>query len=354
MEQEDMGKSKFNLKKITRNNNNNLEVNSYKNYEITLKANGLISELPDAQKVFGAICNIILNIQGKEQLNEYLSSFDQTPFLLHSSVFPKGLLPYVQKTIYNRNQVNKKLREIYFSENRENIFREANEIKKISNIKYITNEVYEKIIKEPKKSLNYLKEHQKITIANGIIFLNGTNTNIQFVNKVNTRIQKDKINPSNNENGDLFYDHVLETTEEQEYVLYCKTTKDKKYLENLFSYLDFFSIGNRGSVGKNSFKLVSIKENKLKSPKNYKLLLSKMLYKEGEIKLARSYYDLDSSIYIGSYAYHREKVVIGKITKFKEGSVIIPDNGAKEYYGKVEKINYNGKDVYHYGIGFVL
>ena len=46
-----------------------------KEYKLVFKPLSTITNIPNAQTIFGAICNIIVNTQGEEALNNYISSF---------------------------------------------------------------------------------------------------------------------------------------------------------------------------------------------------------------------------------------------------------------------------------------
>ena len=46
-----------------------------KTYKLLLKSNSSITKLPDAQTIFGTICNIIKQTQGEEMLIDFLNSF---------------------------------------------------------------------------------------------------------------------------------------------------------------------------------------------------------------------------------------------------------------------------------------
>lgn len=44
-----------------------------KEYKLVFKPLSTITNIPNAQTIFGAICNIIVNTQGEEALNNYIS-----------------------------------------------------------------------------------------------------------------------------------------------------------------------------------------------------------------------------------------------------------------------------------------
>ena len=72
--------------------------------------------------------------------------------------------------------------------------------------------------------------------------------------------------------------------------------EDIKKIKDIFSYSHFFGFGPRHSVGKNSFKLISIEEIKRKPNLNNKLLLSQSVFDEC-INLSESNYQIISKQY---------------------------------------------------------
>lgn len=60
-----------------------------KEYKLVFKPLSTITNIPNAQTIFGAICNIIVNTQGEEALNNYISSFNNQPLFytfIHVSI----------------------------------------------------------------------------------------------------------------------------------------------------------------------------------------------------------------------------------------------------------------------------
>ena len=46
-------------------------------YKIVFSSASVINEIPNSQTIFGAICNILLQTQGKEAFHSYIDSFNQ-------------------------------------------------------------------------------------------------------------------------------------------------------------------------------------------------------------------------------------------------------------------------------------
>ena len=77
-----------------------------KEYKLVFKPLSTITNIPNAQTIFGAICNIIVNTQGEEALNNYISSFNNQPLFIHSSMFPLNMLPMVHYNIFDIDYIN--------------------------------------------------------------------------------------------------------------------------------------------------------------------------------------------------------------------------------------------------------
>ena len=123
-----------------------------------------------------------------------------------------------------------------------------------------------------------------------------------------------------------------------------------KKIKDIFSYSHFFGFGPRHSVGKNSFKLISIEEIKRKPNLNNKLLLSQSVFDEC-INLSESNYQIISK------QYHPSKTYINKTTHkmnlFNEGSYLKLTQD-KEWIGKILSFNIDKKPLYYYGIGYII
>ena len=129
-----------------------------------------------------------------------------------------------------------------------------------------------------------------------------------------------------------------------------KVYENIKKIKDIFSYSHFFGFGPRHSVGKNSFKLISIEEIKRKPNLNNKLLLSQSVFDEC-INLSESNYQIISK------QYHPSKTYINKTTHkmnlFNEGSYLKLTQD-KEWIGKILSFNIDKKPLYYYGIGYII
>ena len=63
-----------------------------KTYKCVFSCESPLNTIPDAQKIFGALCRIIYDVKGDLQLQRYLQSLkSEDPIMIHSSMFPNHL-----------------------------------------------------------------------------------------------------------------------------------------------------------------------------------------------------------------------------------------------------------------------
>ena len=287
-----------------------------KEYKLVFKPLSTITNIPNAQTIFGAICNIIVNTQGEEAFNNYISSFNNQPLFIHSSMFPLNMLPMVHYNIFDIDYINHNI--IYIIKSDFNKMRDDLLNKKINIKNYCLQKASENILFEQTKQLN---------------------THVR---------KKDYYNTSIGDDNALYYDDTIYTN--GLFYILVKTNENIKKIKDIFSYSHFFGFGPRHSVGKNSFKLISIEEIKRKPNLNNKLLLSQSVFDEC-INLSESNYQIISK------QYHPSKTYINKTTHkmnlFNEGSYLKLTQD-KEWIGKILSFNIDKKPLYYYGIGYII
>lgn len=320
-------------------------------YRFTFEALSSLSKVPDAQVIFGSICNIIKQTKGDEALQSYLSSFEDQPIFVHSSMFPCGLLPMIKVGLLSIEEKNKDV----FSKQPKDQLQYLSKMKEFKKIQYMTPDIFNKYINTNDFATriidlkNDLLNH-KITLKDGVLSSNDASRSIgkrELITHVQTSMNALDRTEEEKSRG-LYYDSTMYYPEHSYFDVYIKTDQ-LDYVKNIMKYVPYFGFGNRISVGKNSFKLVQVENITIenKDP-DYCMLLSKCI--SDEFDFEDSSYMVDANIYRGSHYYHSN--VVGDITKIVEGSRMrVKDS--KEYYGSLLKTN-NGDVIYHYGIGFVF
>lgn len=309
-------------------------------YKLTFKSISSITKMPDAQTIFGAICNIIKYTKGEDELIKYLNSFSSEPIFVHSSMFLEGTMPMAKVGLIPIEEKNRRVLELEPKEQ----LKYLSQLKKLKKITAVTLDIYNQYLVDG--NFTELKDDiylDKISIENGIL----SNTTVSY-ERVDQLVAHNNHEEYNTDERRLYYDNNIYFHNDCRFCIYVKTN-DIKYVESIFKYSQYFGFGSRISVGKNSFELEKIVEvTKVKTNHDYKVLLSKCISNEFDLK--ESSYVIDSTVYLGSHSYSSN--VIGRFNRFVEGSYM-KVNEDKEYYGKLVKCN-NSKDIYHYGIGFTL
>ena len=190
-----------------------------KEYKLVFKPLSTITNIPNAQTIFGAICNIIVNTQGEEALNNYISSFNNHPLFIHSSMFPLNMLPMVHYNIFDIDYIN------------HNILKE----KSIDQLSY----------------LQTLKNYKKINYTTESIF-NDYIIKSDF-NKMRDDLLNKKINIKNyclqkaSENISKISDELLNSMKE------IKAEETTEMLVNLTKIMDKFDVKEIKNIKQESF-----------------------------------------------------------------------------------------------------
>lgn len=317
-----------------------------KTYKLVFTCQSIVNQIPDSQTLFGALCNIIKNVNGEEALEEYLHSFNEEPLFVHSSMFYNGTMPMIKKNIFSLAFVNNMVKK-FDSKERLSVLEN---LKKYKKIKYISEQIYQKYIIEKDENIlkqDLLEYEEKFKLNDGILMFN--DEKLDIVQKSVLMTRNGFVDSENNKS--LFYSPHIYFDSKSEFCIFVKSKKDKEYLRKIFGYLEYFGIGNRRTVGMNIFHLERIEETKLSSKENYKLILSKYIPQD-EVIFEKSYCQLDNEIYRASKDY-ANYAVVGNFIHVVEGSYLYMKED-KNYYGKVIETECNGKKIYHYGIGFAL
>lgn len=316
-------------------------------YKAIFTSQSSINELPNSQTIFGAICSILDQTQGNTSLNEYIDSFNTSAKFIHSSMFLNNTFPMVKRGLFSLNDVNEMVKA---SANDKKL--EVLELtKKYKKIQFISQNIFEKYISEGKiddLKKDLLNDPNRFLLNNAILSL----MDEDILSEVSSNIMTRNGFSDNGVDKTLFYTTSIYYPKETEFCIYIKTKMPLEYIESIFKYFEYFGIGNRRSIGMNSFRLERIEKVDLPSSKENKLLLSRYIPNENEVDYESSYYQLSNDIYRSSKAY-TGGLVNGKYIHVLEGSWLNM-NEDKEYYGRIMETENNGKIVYHYAIGFTV
>ncbi len=319
-----------------------------KQYCLIFKPLSSITQIPDAQTLFGAICNILLQTQGEEAFHQYIDSFSNDPILIHSSMFPKDMLPMIHQSLFSTQYINEHL----LNEPVDQQLQYLQNMKKYKKVPYMSKQIYDDYIQHNQfEQLQNDIIHSKIKLDDLCLQYCDENIHYESSTEMTTHVKKAgyyMVDINDDKKNELFYDEQIYFKEGTQFCIYVKTTLTQQQLHDIFKYSHYFGFGNKHTVGKNSFELVDIKEEN-NSSSNLKLLLSKSTL-DKDYNLDDSYYHIQSRIHRISNYYINDGIT-GRYNLFDEGSYMsVKDN--KEWYGNI--IYNQDQDIYYYGIGYVF
>lgn len=351
-----------------------------KTYKAVFHPEGPLTRIPDAQTVFGALCQAFSQSQGTAKLEEYLTSFDAKPILVHSSMFPDGLFPAPKEALVSLSQIN----QLIGNAPADVKLALLSQVKQYKKVQYISEGIFRQFVQndqfeELKRQILMSADPQVIFSpkerVQGIIALQDKSENLSFQTAAAVQTRNSSI--VNTVDRELFYQKELFFSKTSNLALYLKTSLSEEELSKILKELEITGIGPRRSIGLNSFRFIGLEEysveTETKLPDRMKItaqkdrnrnsegkadssqrimLLSDCIPVEGDFYLEKSHYGIESHVYRASWAYARDALT-GRFSAFGAGSLMTVRK-KKEYYGTVLKTKVKGKPIYHYGIGFVL
>ncbi|WP_276930515.1 type III-A CRISPR-associated RAMP protein Csm4 [Faecalibaculum rodentium] len=318
-----------------------------KTYQATFCAGSALTDLPSAQTIFGAICQILADTEGEAPLAEYLDSFQDQPLMVHSSLFPEDLFPMPKRSIFSLAFVN----ESVHSSNPRNKLQAMAGYKKYKKIRYVSRKILENYILP-----NRFEQLQKDLLANPERFTLLESGILRLSSETSDYRQKTVLQTRNGSRGtttekDLFYTKTIYPDPAQKFSLYIKSDWPRERIEDLLMKLEIFGLGSRRTVGMNVFTLLGLKEIRLQTTGELQYLLSDCVPDEA-VDLDRSCYGLQSAVFRGSKSYNGGYFT-GRYTYLTPGSLINSVN-RKGWTGMLVRDESQGKTVWHYGMGFVF
>lgn len=318
-------------------------------YKLLFTTNGPLTCIPNSQKIFGAVCTVINAVKGPDQLQSYFQSFDEEPFLIHSSMFLNGTMPMIKENIFDIEMVNKMIG----SQSPEKKLDVLSNMKIYKKIRTVSDRVFTDYILHDR--INDLKQDifkgNKLTVIDNHLAYAEEKQKFSKSSQSFFRVRKDVMNEESDE-GRLFRDKAEYYPKDTEFKIYVKTTLKEEELKEIFSYFHYFSVGNKGSIGRNLFTLQDIIKIDLKSDSERKMVLSAYIPMKNEFEADESSYELNSVNYIAN-PKRKGSIYTRKISHIAEGSVM-KFKTHQDYYGKVISYALGEERQYHYGIGFVV
>lgn len=319
-------------------------------YRLVFTTKGELTRVPDAQTIFGALCTAIRMKEGHKKLEEYLNSFDENPWFVHSSMFLDELFPPVPTPLVKLTAVQDLMSK--FDKNSK--LQTLSTLKQVNRYQYFSKNVFRKcVITDRLDSLSQdvLTNTVKLSTINGMNILQYKEETQPLVD-LRTFMRTQSGTLTNKTEKDLFYKPAIYVSPDTQFSVYVKSNWSAEQLRPYFSMLEYVGAGPYRSTGMNLFHLEKIEKCDIpKSSGKHDYLLSGCIPVEGEFDFEDSAYKIDSNVFHGSFAVVQHSIT-GTFTKLKEGSMMKPTK-KKEWYGQMLKLKVNGKEIYHYGLGVV-
>ena len=321
-------------------------------YRLIFKPLGTISKIPDAQTIFGALCQIMLQTKGEAYFQKYIDSFQtDQPLLVHSSMFPYPYLPMVTQSLFSIRYIHDHL----LQQEAIDQLTYLQTMKQYKKIRYVSEKVYQKYLQS--NQLETLKadliHHGQLVIQNGCLQFQNEKIAYRYEQVVNTHVQKttfhySKSNPE--KVNELYYEPDDYFDDSTQFHVFIRTELSTKEIEELFQYAPYFGFGSRHSVGKNSFRMIQI-EQLPSIQSEQQMLLSKCAYDDC-FNYDQSHYQIESRLHRTS-RFYLNHLATGRFNLLSEGSYM-SINRYKPWYGKLLPIEIQNHKLYYYAIGFVM
>ena len=320
-------------------------------YCLTFSACGQLTRIPDAQTIFGALCTAIRMKDGQQKLEDYLASFEEKPWFIHSSMFPKGLFPAAASPLISLKELHDSVLS-QLTQNRLSILESIKSTKKYSYMSapvfqdYYLNGRTDRLLRDLQNSKIRIIDKDGL----GILCKSAeTNPDPFLIRRV---LQTRSGTLSNKVEKDLFYQEQIFPSRETRFCIYVKSDWPAEKLRPYFALLEYVGIGPHRSVGLNLFRLESIEKSSLSCKAQNEYLLSGCIPHLDEFDFEKSEYKIDSALYRGSYSVVRDALT-GSFSRLKEGSLMVPVK-KKEWYGRLIRTEVGGQTLYHYGLGVTV
>lgn len=319
-----------------------------KTYKVSFRCVSRLNKIPDAQTIFGTICNSLKLYSGEKAFKDYLNSFENSPLLIHSSMFPVGLYPAMKTPLITNELISRYILNLDGKKQVEKF----SELKTYKNLKYISEKIFSTYISNGKIELlktDLINSTNNFILQDDILKMRNETITLKYKDVLSTRIKH--FSNTDGIDSELYYDHDIFFENGQEFVIYVKSNENKDYLEIIFDKFDHLPLGNRSSSGKNMFEFIKVEEINFSTNSLKKLLLSKCTPTENDFLFEESEYSVESQNYVSAKSFGNK--YLGVMTKLIEGSHMkVKEN--KEYYGRLIPMIVDDRVIYHYGIGFVL
>ncbi|WP_457566954.1 type III-A CRISPR-associated RAMP protein Csm4 [Desulfurobacterium sp.] len=280
--------------------------------------------------IFGEFCWHYRFLFGKEKLENLLKDFDESPFIVFSSGFPEGHLPF-PVVPFNKLPIEGKDVEKYKILKR---FKKQHFIKKelltelITSDKELTAELlFNNLISK-------LKEKE-----NGPLWKTRRQMHVTIDRRYGSHLESHLF-----EKNYLFLNPELTL---EIYALYNPERISEKEIEETFSFIGLNGLGGEKSTGKGKFEVKSIDKSDLPEAKNPNafISLSAGMVKETEVE---DYY----AKFFTKFPKHGPEACLDNVNIFKNPIILVREGSLfkykkrKETYGRIFKVSKNSNYIH--------
>ena len=207
-------------------------MSTYAVYSIPLRLIGEMSQLPDSQKVFGALCHAYADCVSAEEVSEFVSGVKNRSIAFSlSNVMPKGLLPVPRSFILRKHAGGEK--ELY------------QELKKRD---FASKETIISLVKNPKELMKTGNRMKKARYAS-----------VKLSQQVHTNTEPSKSEPfSVLRSVCRIYQNEKEPTIACDFEFYLRCDVENAHCKKIIAILKagfLFTFGRRSSQGYNLFEV---------------------------------------------------------------------------------------------------
>lgn len=307
-------------------------------YSITFKPLSVLTNIPDAQTIFGAFCYKYASLYGNEDLENLLKiENSNNPVFLISSMFFNDTLPFPT------DFMPPKKKSVSIQETTRN--------KKLKKIKYISKKLYIDYVVNNEDFVNTYYENisSKYIIINDELLAHKEDnllTEKYLVRDTRTR----NSFSFNKDEKELFKDEVFYCNDKLLFTVYLNILNNdfKEKIINTFAKMNYVFFGGKKSVGYNLYSFIEIKEEDELNKLNHNMLVSKSLV-DKDIDLNKSYYTYDNVN--NKHNINVANVNRKQVNVLKEGSVLFTD---KPFVGGLVQDDVYGKTIYQYYLGMLI
>lgn len=299
-----------------------------KNYKVMLKSTGRITQLPDSQKIFGALITTLARMNGDEQATALVDAiFERKLHVALSNLLPLDYFPvpqdYIMDKLAGKRLENETLKE------RRAIIKKRN---------YVKSDILQQILKKPEmctEKYSYVKasdsQQLRSSVESALYGIECLETKLYSVPILTLWEVKNEVEKAVSEF--CFYLQMEESE-----------TLIRETIEALIQGKETLVLGKRASQGLNKYKIISVEEIDLPQSQHYlnlgMLLPNQIDFQKSTLRLFAS--ERRPFVMPGGWNSKCEKYFISFIDS---GSVIVLKNGIEQAGKCVRSPFYRNRDI---------